>query len=257
MKPTSVLSTICVLLSASAFAQSEEIEEIKANIRSYEACFEQLSDPTPKLVNHEISPGVSIDVIQATDYKGKSFMQADPDVAKLSIALMDGDNLEEWEVQNADLIFQDGFQTKPGFHIYAHGISDSEGNSTGVRINGVDLTPQETARLILSALDDYELILNAYDSPYPVVLHTCNSAKGPNSFAEQLQKELSQAMPNIRVIAAPKPVYVTLDEAGNYNEIVSTNPAAGDKANGKWHIFSNRGYTVGNKDYKSTMQMIY
>ena len=245
-----------ILMASALWGTAQTLQQINEEILKYERCFEQLSHPEPKTVNHQLSDGTNIDVVQRTDYRNKRFLQADPDVRRLNVNIMDNQDLTQWEIQEASRIFDDAFGVGPAFNIFAHGISDPEGGSTGVRIGGKDLTPQQTAELILRTLDDYELVLNAYDRPFPIELHTCNSAKGSDPFAAQLQREISKHIKNAVVIAADAPVYAQIDADGNYIETIATVAPKGNTSGRKWIAFDSNCTKPISPDWKKTVRTV-
>ena len=99
-----------------------------------------------------------------------------------------------------------------------------------------------------------------------VVIHSCNAAKGSNSFAEQLSKRLSEKMLNVSVVAPPNVLYgQTVTERlpnGNtksiYTETVvgSTGYKSGPDA-GSWDIFTAGRQTKGEKTFQATLKRIH
>lgn len=245
-----------MLMLCAQWSMAQTFQQINEEILKYEQCFEQLSHPEPKSVSHQLKDGTSVEVIQRTDYRNKRFLQADPDVRQLNVNIMDNQDLTNWEMQEASKIFDDAFGVGPAFNIYAHGICDPEGNSSGVRLNGKDLTPAQTAELILRTLDDYELVLNAYNRPFPIVLHTCTSAKGSNPFAAQLQREISKHIKNAVVVAADAPVYAQIDSKGIYLETISNPPLKANAIGRKWIAFDSNGARQTSPDWKETVRTL-
>ena len=191
---------------------------------------------------------MTVTTIDRTDYANHRFVTADPDKSNLSIALVDKSGLKCSD-EDIEAILNDQFATGPGFHVNAHGVTDSHGMSTGIEMDGKVLDAGQTALLILDTLDDFQTILDAKGETFPIVLHTCESAKGGNdSFAAELSRILTKHIENAVVVAADATVMTHFYTDGTYDERV-------ESRSGKWTLFKNGSVYDGSSSYKKSMDM--
>lgn len=91
---------------------------------------------------------------------------------------------------------------------------------------------------------------------FPIVLHTCTSAKGSNPFAAQLQREISKHIKNAVVVAADAPVYAQIDSKGIYLETISNPPLKANAIGRKWIAFDSNGARQTSPDWKETVRTL-
>lgn len=250
IKYAATLSAMITLLSTLSLAQSRYTPEERAEIISYKGCFPQLSNQKPHKVNHDVGNGIVVSTMERTDFANERFLAYDNDLSNLNIGLTDKVGLR-YSDNDIKAMLDDQFGTGPGFHINAHGITDNLGNSTGIQLNGKVIDAEQTANLIIQTLQDYNIVINAMETPFPIVLHTCNSAKGNNnSFAAKLSKLLSEKMANCTVVAGDAPILATVGEGYYEEHVIGRNKA--DKR--PWKIFKNGKIHIGSESYKESMR---
>lgn len=239
---------------AQGVPDERELTEAEKKILAYEACFErQFSKPETHDASYKIG-GRRVPVVEMTRYATRQFVQADPLLDNVKLMLMDNKDLPQWVRLNARAICESYFADgQPGFHIAAHGLQeDGDGSADKIKMGGEDLTAEETADLIMQTLNDYEICMNVKRQPFPVVLHTCGSAKGgDNSFAAKLSAILSKRIDNVAVIAASNDVICRM-EGNRYSEYVEGSMRG---RHGNWLVFKNGQQAMeGTSDYKSTVK---
>lgn len=264
-------------LSINVMAQSE-MEQLKERILAYQKCIEEKSLPDYHHVKRVLSNGKMINVAEQTDFfrYTERFTSIDailenPEEWANSVymsqvkngsnkGLIDTNGLSEWEVNNIRAISNEYFKSSDNtFHIAAHGLITPHGNSSNkILMGGQELNAKETAELILQTMEGVNhILLNAAEKPFVIVLHSCNSAEGENSFAQQLSAELSKSIDNVAVVGAPDAIYCEMDEKGNYTEKVSSiNAIKRNQPEKKsWLVFQNGEQTMkGTTDYKTTVK---
>lgn len=267
------LLALALVFSAFLSARSQTLEEIEAEILSYMECVKQFSAPDYHSGEYVLSNGKRVSVMEQTDFDRFVFSSIDAFVENMDRffnestyfrpmrrMLMDKQDLSDWEFNSAKTISREYFKS-PGncFHIASHGLMSPDGNSDSILMGGVELNAEETSELILKTmLDVGQAIINAKHEPFTIVLHSCGSGRGENSFAARLSKALAKEFDNVAVVAAPDVVYCTMDEDGNYSERISSESAirAGryDSDRQNWMVFKDgRSYMTGTKDYADTV----
>lgn len=247
---------LCVLLLHGMSVYAQTLEEIERQILEYQKCFNKQSAPNEHDNTYKLSDNKSIPVIEQTDFSMAKFVSMDKNLENVNLMLMDRRDLTKWEVRSAKKIMKEYFQQPNTFHIAAHGLVDQEGASTQtIKMGGQILTAQETADLILQTLQNYNIILDVKEVPFSVVLHSCKSGMGTNSFAHQLSVILSTKIKNVAVIAAPDLIMATLDENGKYGEAIVSSPKNKRPSSWKkWKVFKDgKDYMEGTNDYKTTV----
>ena len=245
---TTVITLCAIAAAVCAFSQNRYTEEERKAILDYESCFPSLSKPEPHKKTHQFTGGITVTTIDRTDYANHRFVTADHDKSNLNIALVDKSGLKCSD-DDIESILNDQFATGPGFHLNAHGVTDNNGMSTGILMDGKILDAGQTARLILDTLDDFQTILDAKGETFPIVLHTCESAKGGNdSFAAELSRILTKHIENAVVVAADATVMTHFYTDGRYDERV-------ESRSGKWTLFKNGTAYEGSTSYKKSMDI--
>ena len=263
-------------ISLCAVAQTKE-EILDKQILEYWECFKKLSKPAPHDQVITLSNGKQIGLLSQTDFARSAFVSVDQLLKDMQLwynstylwqsrqkksttTLMDTHEISEWELNSlgeiSDEYFKSGDNT---YHVVAHGLVNSNGISAGsISMGGQTLDAKETAELILLQMEEkYQIMLNTRKQPFVVVLHSCNSAQGENSFAKQLSEELAKQIDNVAVVGAPDAVYAEMDENGKYTEMVSSVRAIKqNKPERKnWLVFQNGKQAMqGTPDYKSTVK---
>lgn len=244
-----------LLCGSSICAQT--LEEINRQILEYQRCFNEYSKLTPQDNVYKLPNNKNVSVVEQTDFSMAKFVSMDKNLENVNLMLMDKRDLPKWEVRSAKTIMKEYFRQPNTFHIAAHGLEDPNGTSTQtILMGGQSLTAKETAVLMLETMQDYNIILDAKEVPFSVVIHSCKSGMGDNSFAQQLSAILSESIENVAVIAAPDLILTTLDESGKYSEAVISSPKNTSPSSWKnWKIFKNgMSYMEGTTDYKTTIQ---
>lgn len=265
---------ICLLMLCGNLSAQKTVEEVKRELKAFQECFEKLPMPWVHTKDYVLSNGKQISLLEQSDFKRAAFASADALLERVKAwkesrfmsvdpgrkTLMDGQDLSNWEINNIRDISNEYFKdSKNAFHLAAHGLVDEAGVSTQtIKMGGQTLNAKEAAELIVLSLQGYHNYLNIDQEPFTIVLHSCSSGKGDNSFAAQLSSELAKQIDNVAVVAAPDIVYCTMNEQGKYTECVISNDAikrnnvAGEKQN--WRVFKNgRTFLTGTADYKSTV----
>jgi len=255
-----------------------EVEQLKEQILAYQKCVEEKSLPDYHHVKRVLSNGKIINVAEQTDFfrYTERFTSVDaflenPEEWVNSVymsqvkkgsnkGLIDTNGLSEWEVNNIRAISNEYFKsTDNTFHIVAHGLINPHGNSANkLLMGGQELNAKEIGELILQTMEGVNhILLNAAEKPFVIVLHSCNSAEGENSFAQQLSAELSKSIDNVAVVGAPDAIYCEMDEKGNYTEKVSSISAIkrNQPERKNWLVFQNGKEVIeGTADYKTTVK---
>ena len=245
---------ICMALLPFAIS-AQDIKSLEEKILEFDECFRELSHPEPKLVEHPVTGGGIVTVMQRTDYAKQSFLQADPTIDKMSVSIYDIEAADEFGFKEEDIntVFDWTFNAGFAFNVFAHGIVDEEGKSSGVSIDNKDLTPEQLTDLIFNALSDYEIIINTRGNPYPIILHSCSCAKeGEDSYAARLSRLVAKKMPNAYIIAAQGPVVLSYN-GGKYDESVRTSK---DGATIPWTIFHDGKMTQGSDKISDTANIV-
>lgn len=267
------LFILALAFTATLTAKAQTLEEIEAEILSYIECVKQFSAPDYHNGEYILSNGKRVTVMEQTDFDRFVFSSIDAFVDNMDRffeestffnpmrrMLMDGQDLSDWEYKSANTISREYFKS-PGncFHIASHGLMSPDGNSESILMGGVELSPEETSELILKTmLDVGPAIINSKHEPFTIVLHSCGSGKGENSFAAKLSKALAQEFDNVAVVAAPDVIYCSLDEEGKYSERISSESdirrGSYESACQNWMVFKN-GHTfmTGTKDFAGTV----
>ncbi|MBR1521749.1 MAG: hypothetical protein IJ635_11005 [Bacteroidaceae bacterium] len=247
-----VLFSCTLSAQAQSKKQQKQLAELMQELENFQDCFDGQSAPQVHDNAYHLGE-VEVPVVEQTDFtKGAfHFSQVTPDL-NVRVALVDDKNLSDWERRNARQICEEYFRGGPGFHIAAHGLEDPENAANDkLLIGGQELTPEQTADMIMQCLNGYEILTKYRKEPFPVVLHSCLSGEGENGFAAQLSEILSKKIENVAVIAAPNLVMCQMDNAGGYNEYIVDK--AGHKG-GRWNVFQNGRIAMqGTLDYKSTV----
>lgn len=271
-----LLFFLFMCLFQSIWAQQSKVDELKAQIRAYKECIIKLSMPEYHSKEYTLENGKHITVSEQSDFNRNAFTSIDPTLEDpkqwieslyfykkeqgKSKTLIDTKGLSSWELESIRQISNDYFNSGDNvFHIAAHGLVDSRGvSANAIQMDGKYLDAKETADLILRSMADVNhMLLNVDEQPFVIVLHSCNSAQGENSFAKQLSIELAKKIDNVAVVGAPDAVYCEMDEKGNYTEMVSSvNAVKRNQPERKnWLVFQNGKQTMqGTPDYKSTVQ---
>ena len=235
----------------------EEIEALRAEILAYQKCFTDRSILKTSKMSSRLPDGTDIDVLVRSDYTNERFVQGDMRLTDLKIALVD--QKDEFMDKYAEEIMDEYFSTGPGFHILAHGIRNPEGPAQTISMDGRELNAEQVAGLILEQLGGYQHIINALETPFPIVVHSCNAGKGEDCFGAQLSKILKKSMLNVSVIAAPGVVQATvrnstrIPDDERYQEYVSDE---NNRARYKWNIFIDGTRISGGDTYKDTMALV-
>lgn len=267
------LISIALLCTSLWAVNAQSLEEIEAEILSYIECVKQFSEPKYHNGEYVLSNGKRVKVMEQTDFERFVFSSIDAFLDNMDRffeestyfnpmrrMLMDRQDLSDWEIKSAKTISREYFKS-PGncFHIASHGLMNPDGGSDSILMGGVELNPEETSELILKTmLDVGPAFINSKHEPFTIVLHSCGSGKGDNSFAAKLSEALAKEFDNVAVVAAPDIVYCTLDENGNYSERVSSESdirrGTYDRYSQNWMVFKN-GHSVmtGTKDFAETV----
>lgn len=262
MRTIKLLTCLLLLFPITLRAQDNgRIEELRQKILSYKKCFPARSKLTTTPACYTLSNGEQVNVRIRSDFGKESFMQCDPTLRSISFSLSDTN--DDYISRNAEDIMNAYGQSAPAFHIIAHGITDPDGSTQTISIDGKKLNAEQAAELIIQQMQGYHHIINALETPFPIVIHSCNAAKGENSFAEQLSKRLSEEMLNVSVVAPPNVLYgQTVSERmpdgstkSVYTETVvgETGFKSGPDA-GSWDVFTNGVRSHGGQTYQSTLQ---
>lgn len=247
-----IIFLFLTIFSFSIYAQ-EDIKSLEERILAFENCFIELSEPLPSLVEYKLNGGGEVNAIQRTDFAKQSFLQADPTIDKMSVNLYaldaaDGFNFGETDITK---IFDWAFDIGFAFNIFAHGVLDENGKSSGVQFDYRDLSPEELTEMIFAAFNDYDIIINTRGNPYPIILHSCSCAReGESSYAAKLSKIVAEKMPNAYIIAAEGPVEFTYKD-GKYDEVVRKGAGTTN-----WSIFHDGKMTKGDKDITITADKV-
>lgn len=235
----------------------EKIEALRAEILEYQKCFTDRSILKTSKMTSSLPDGTNIDVLVRSDYTKERFVQADTRLTNLKIALVD--QKDKFMDKYAEEIMDDYFSTGPGFHILAHGVSNPNEPAKTISMDGRELNAEQVAAVILEQLGGYQHIINALETPFPIVVHSCNAGKGEDCFGAQLSKILKESMLNVSVIAAPGVVQATVRNSDRilaeerYQEYVSDD---NDYVRYKWNIFIDGTRVSGCNTYKDTMKLI-
>lgn len=272
--------------TVSSWSQDHPTEdEIDALIKEMHECFIDLSLPKPHAKTYHLSSGKTVEVQSQNDYERSAFVSADKTLEDILLwksspylweqqhrknghAIMDRKELSDWELQNFNQIADSYFKgTSSTFHLAAHGLVDPENADSGhIRIGGQDLDVKETAELIKLSIneskDGFQHIINGEEQKFVIVLHSCHTAEGENSFAKQLSEELGDFLPDAYVIGAPDLVVCSMDfDKKEYKECVASEQEmrrAGTRGEieykQKWRVFKEGQDTgLGDIDYKTSV----
>lgn len=264
MKPHHLFTILLLCLPALLQAQTkEEIEALRQQVLAYKKCFPARSQLTTTPARYTLNNGEEVNVRIRSDFSNENFVQSDPTLGTVRFALADGK--DDYISRNVEDIMDAYGQSSPAFHIIAHGITDPNGSTQTISLDGKQLNADQVADLIVQQMQGYHHILNALETPFPVVVHSCNAAKGPDSFAEQLSKRLSEKMLNVSVVAPPNVLYgQTVTERlpngstkSSYTETVvgTTGYKSGPDA-GSWDIFTEGRRTQGEKTFQATLKRL-
>lgn len=234
-----IIITLIILFTCGEL--KPEAQDYKAGILAFQECFNNMSQPKPHDGEYILSNGKRVVCMEQSDYSRSAFVSVDKLIYDLqrwaespylwemkhrrNTTIMDKNDLKKWEIDNFQIIADSYFNnSRSTFHIAAHGLLDSYNNPANkIKIGGVELNAKETAELILLQMGEgYNIVMNARDESFTVVLHCCHTAEGENNFAKQLSEELHKYLRNVHVIASPDIVYATMDYDDNYTECVTT-----------------------------------
>lgn len=277
-----MLSFCTVILGIAASGcplRAQSLEELEKMVREVKACYEKVSMPDAHSSTYTLSSGKTVQVLEQSDYQREAFATIDSFIDNFDLiqnslfftdkrkTLMDAQDLSDWEVAGIRTISNEYFKNAGReFHLACHGLLDSSGErSDCILMGGQYLDVKEAAELIIKSMEapsldfGYQELLNAEHKPFTIVLHSCNSAKGSDSFAAKLSSELRAYLDQVAVVASPDVVYCTEDFAGNYTERIASEASLQlDRYKTEaqnWLVFENgKMVMTGTEDYATTVK---